>query len=255
MASIVKYSLLTFPLASFGLGVWQIKRLEWKKSVIANLEKRLHEEPIELSEISSLKDLDESEYRRIKTRGRFDHNPTHQIILKPRQLVVNDEALFRGKTAHQANSGVNIVTPFYVEGTDLRILVNRGWLAPKGKDSIQDSAHLGLGPKDESIDITGLLRKSDKRLTYGLKNNETTNEWQIRDVEAIAKVLNTAPIFLDLEKTISPGEGPIGGQTQLTIRNEHLNYAITWFSLAVLSYIMWYTKYGNKTLFFKKFKR
>lgn len=242
---ITKYSLISFPIASFGLGVWQLKRLEWKNGLLANLDKKISDEPIDILDIKSLENLDELEYRRIKARGRFDQDQNHQLILKPRQLVVNNEAINRGRTAHQSNIGVNIVTPFQVDGTNLRILVNRGWLATKGKDSIQNSAQYGMGDKDEIIDLVGVLRRSDNRPRYGLKNNESQNEWQIRDVEAMSKVLRTAPIFLDVDEKLSIGNGPIGGQSQLNIRNEHLNYAITWFSLSVFSYIMWYSKYGK----------
>lgn len=249
---ITKYSLLTFPIASFGLGVWQIKRLEWKKGILANLDKRLSEEPIDLLSINSAKDLSELEYRRVKARGRFDQNQDHQLILKPRQLVVNDEALSRGRTAHQSNIGVNVVTPFIVEGTNLRILVNRGWLPSTGMDSVDGGAHIGMGKEGEIIDLVGIIRKSDNRPKYGMKNEEYKKEWQIRDVEAMSRVLKTAPIFIDADEKLSPGKGPIGGQSRLNIRNEHLNYAITWFSLAAFSYILWYSKYGKyKTLLSK----
>lgn len=253
--SIVKYSLISFPIASFGLGVWQLKRLEWKKELIAKLEERIQEEPLDILQIESLDNIESLEYKRIKARGRFDKDPKHQIYLKPRQLVVNDEALARGRTAHQSNIGVNIVTPFIVDGTNLKILVNRGWLSSKGKDSIENSSNVDLifnsgeNNSEKTIDIIGLLRLSDKRPRYGLKNDESTNEWQIRDVDAMAKVLNTAPIFIDADSNLSKGKGPIGGQTQLHVRNEHLNYAITWFSLSAFSYLMWYSIYGKKRIF------
>lgn len=244
----VKYFLLSFPAASCGLGVWQLKRLEWKKGLIAKLEERLHEEPLDILEISSTEDLSALEYRRFKARGKFDQDINHQLYLKPRQLIVNREALLRGRTAHQTNTGVNVISAFYVDGTNLRILVNRGWLAMKGKDSVENSVGVGLGPKDESIDLIGILRLSDKRQTYGLKNNETTNELHVRDIDAMARMLKTAPIYLEAAEGLSPDSGPIGGQTQLNVRNEHLNYAITWFSLAAFVFIMWYTKYGKGRL-------
>lgn len=243
-----KYFLLSFPAASCGLGVWQLKRLEWKKGLIAKLEERLHDEPIDILQIESTDDLSALEYKRIKARGKFDQNVDHQIYLKPRQLIVNHEALLRGRTAHQTNTGVNVISAFYVDGTNLRILVNRGWLAMKGKDSVENSIGIGLGPKDECIDLVGILRTSDKRQTYGMKNNETTNEMHVRDIDAMARMLRTAPIYLEADESLSPGCGPIGGQTQLNVRNEHLNYAITWFSLAAFSFIMWYSKYGKGKL-------
>lgn len=245
MGAIVKYSLLSFPIASFGLGVWQLKRLEWKKALIAQLESQMDQEPVDLFKIASAKELHDKEYRRIKTRGRFDRDPNHTIILKPRQLIVNDEALKRGRSSLGSNIGVNVVTPFQVEGTDLRILVNRGWLATKGKDSLSDNLNLGLGPENEPIDLIGVIRSTDNKPKYGMKNNESSNEWQIRDVDAMARVLRTAPIFVDADQILSKGEGPIGGQTQLNVRNEHLNYAITWFSLSILCIVMWYAKYGK----------
>lgn len=247
MGSIVKYSLLTFPVASFGLGVWQLKRLEWKKALLANLEAQIDGEPIDLLSIKSVSELKDKEYRRVKTRGRFDRDPNHQLMLSPRQLVMNDEALRRGKTEIQSNIGVNIVTPFRVEGTDLRILVNRGWLAKKGtKDSLLTGLNLGLGPEDEPIELVSVIRKTDDRPRYGLKNNESSNDWQIRDVEAMARILHTAPIFVDADQTLSKGEGPIGGQTQLNVRNEHLNYAITWFLLSALCLVMWRARYRKQ---------
>lgn len=239
---VVKYSLLTFPIASTGLGVWQIKRLEWKKKLLADLDKQMSEEPIDLMAVNSAAHLADLEYRRIKTRGRYDPDPSHQIFLKPRALIVNEEAIYRGKTAHQSNNGVNVITPFLVDGSSLRILVNRGWLDSK---EYRQHAHIGLD-KDESQSLCGVVRKSDKKSTYGVNNIVTSDEWHIRDIDAMSKVLKTASIFIDAEQDNKRTEGPIGGQTQLNVRNEHLNYAITWFSLAALTFVMWYSKYGKK---------
>lgn len=238
MSTIIKYSLLSFPLASIGLGVWQLRRLEWKNDLIAKLEERLTSEPLDLLQIESTKDLHKLEYRRVKAKGRFDTDPNNQIILKPRPLVVNKEAIHRGKTDFQSNVGLNVVTPFSIDDTNLRILVNRGWLPTKGYEDIT--------LKPESVELVGILRTTDKRPTYGMKNDEKTNVWQIRDIEAMSRALKTAPIFLDKEQELHATEGPIGGQTQLNVRNEHLNYAITWFALSLFSFAMWFSKYGMK---------
>lgn len=249
---VVKYSLLAFPLASAGLGVWQLKRLEWKKNLISNLEKEMSDEPLDFFKIDSAKELENLEYRRVKTKGHYDQDPSHQLYLKPRQLIVNDEAILRGRTAHQSNIGVNVITPFHVDGSNLKILVNRGWLALRGRDNVQDCAHIGLTSKDNAQqELVGIIRKSDRTPKYGLKNNQSTNEWHIRDIEAMSQVLKTAPIFVDAVLDPERKEGPIGGQTQLNIRNEHLNYAITWFGLAVFSYLMWYIRYGKRVLFWR----
>ena len=46
--------------------------------------------------------------------------------------------------------------------------------------------------------------------------------------------VRVAPFFLEAEKGEAPGGWPEGGQTRLDLPNNHLQYAITWYSLAVV---------------------
>ena len=39
--------------------------------------------------------------------------------------------------------------------------------------------------------------------------------------------------FLEADATPNPGGLPIGGQSVINLRNDHLQYAITWFALAI----------------------
>ena len=58
-----------------------------------------------------------------------------------------------------------------------------------------------------------------------------------RDVDKMAQVADTAPIFIDAgEDSWIPG-GPIGGQTNLSIRNEHMQYIITWSVLHLIFFV------------------
>lgn len=241
-----KYLLLSFPLASFGLGVWQIQRRQWKLRFIEDLNRRLDADPIDLQSIKDLKELQQLEYQRVKVRGHFDFDG-RQIYLKPRGLIVNDEAISRGRNAHQSSTGSNVITPYTLDNSNLRILVNRGWLPLKTKDH-GESIEAIYGSKDKTIDMLGILRLSDKRYTYGMRNKETSDEWQIRDVESLAKALGTAPIFLDADQKLTPKVGPIGGQTQITVRNEHVSYIITWFGLSLCTLLFWYSRYGKRPL-------
>jgi surfeit locus 1 family protein len=40
-------------------------------------------------------------------------------------------------------------------------------------------------------------------------------------------------VFVEAGPEPNPGGLPIGGQTQLDLPNDHLQYAITWYSLAL----------------------
>lgn len=42
-----------------------------------------------------------------------------------------------------------------------------------------------------------------------------------------------APFFLEAEASDVPGGWPKGGQTRLAFPNNHLQYALTWFLLAI----------------------
>lgn len=242
-----KYFLLSFPCISFGLGVWQIKRLEWKKALIANLEAQLQSDPVQLTSIESLNEIQDTEYRRIKARGKFVQEYDRQAYLKPKLLLVNDEALRRGHSAasHMAEAGVNVITPFEVADSNLRILVNRGWLPAKGSTDVTELAKAGLGKPNEIQNITGIYRKSEGRPQYGADHILSKREFCTRDIETISKFLETDPIWLDLEQDVERTDGPIGGQTRIKVRNEHLNYAITWFALSILSYLLWRTRFGR----------
>ena len=101
---------------------------------------------------------------------------------------------------------------------------------------------------------------SHRQLNWS-KNEPEKNIWRTRDVPEMAAALNTAPIFLDevksktfmphrieLERNVAfvgtsvPG-GPIGGQTNVQLRNEHTSYILTWFSLSAFTALMWLRKY------------
>lgn len=241
----IKYALLSFPVTCFGLGAWQVKRLKWKKDLIADMDNRLVEDVFDLSSLKSLDELIDLEYRRVKVRGEYDKDPEHQVTITPSQIVVNEEAIGRGMVA--TLFGSHVVTRFKAENPRIHILVNRGFLPFTGKQNSKNSMNIGLGEEGEIIEVIGILRHSSQPGLMAAKDHQLVKkDWLFRDVEGIAKVLRTAPIFIDLIEDKNRTEGPVGGQTRLTVRNEHLNYAITWFSLSFFSALMWYSMYVRK---------
>src|SRR6185437_13769645 len=62
------------------------------------------------------------------------------------------------------------------------------------------------------------------------------NYWFWIDLPAMAKCGHLAGLrayYVDAGPAPNPGGWPLGGQTRLDLPNNHLQYAITWFSLAV----------------------
>jgi surfeit locus 1 family protein len=56
------------------------------------------------------------------------------------------------------------------------------------------------------------------------------NFWFARDVDRMAEALGTEPYLVVAES--NPGERPVPAPVTVNLRNDHLEYAITWFALA-----------------------
>ncbi|XP_036418841.1 surfeit locus protein 1 [Colossoma macropomum] len=234
--SFLKWLLLLIPVTTFGLGTWQVKRRQWKLKLIQELQNLTTADPIPLpTDPVELKDL---EYRRVKVRGRFDHS--QELYILPRSPVDPErEAREAGRLSSSVESGANVITPFYCTDLGITILVNRGYV-PKNK--IRQETRM-KGQVTEEVDLVGIVRLTEQRKPFVPQNNVEANRWHYRDLEAMAKATGAEEIFIDavLESTI-PG-GPIGGQTRVTLRNEHMQYIITWYGLCAATSYMWYAKF------------
>lgn len=57
---------------------------------------------------------------------------------------------------------------------------------------------------------------------------------------------NAEPIYIEAITDCTIDGGPIGGQTRITLRNEHLSYIFTWFSLSAFTGLMWHRMFIRK---------
>ena len=83
--------------------------------------------------------------------------------------------------------------------------------------------------------MVGVWRTPDAVGFFTPQADKAMRVWYARDVAAIAKadrVVLAAPVIVEADATANPGGWPKGGQTVVQFRNEHLQYAITWFALA-----------------------
>jgi len=230
------YFLLSIPVITFGLGTWQVGRRQWKLDLIKDLEERLHREPIEIPE--NLDELIKLEYCPIKVRGEFLYDK--EFIIGPRSLIIDGHGANEGKgnliSNSSTNKGYNIVTPFKLDDRDLVILVNRGWLPHKFKNPEErKKTHV-----EGTLELTGINRLTEKRPQFSFKNDPEKSIWNYKDLYQMAEYANTAPIFLDMMESFPGEEMPIGSQTRVNLRNEHLSYIITWFGLSGIIGFYWY---------------
>ncbi len=109
------------------------------------------------------------------------------------------------------------------------ILVDRGFVP-------RESADAAPMPSQLSQPIVGVLRKGDPGNLFTPKNRPDSDQWYRRDIPAMAAVLKAeapAPVFLMLESPGPHGPGPLPAPLPADIPNRHLEYALTWYGLAL----------------------
>lgn len=110
------YLLVSIPLTTFGLGVWQVQRKQWKEDLIKSLEKNLSRPAVPIPE--HLIELDHMEYHTVSASGYFLHD--RELFLGPRSLISqggsdNGGGLF---SVQQENMGYLVITPFKLENRE-----------------------------------------------------------------------------------------------------------------------------------------
>jgi surfeit locus 1 family protein len=201
-----------------GLGLWQLRRLEWKEGLIAEIEARAKGTPISLNEAIDLTHAGKDpSYYRVHVKGRFE----------------NDKERYLYALSTDGEPGWHVITPFDTVEGDL-VLIDRGFVT----DKLRDPATRPEGESQGEIDLTGLVRLPEQQGLFTPDNDPKGNHWFWRDLDGMTismfptATMNPAPFFLEAEKSDVPGGWPQGGQTRLELPNNHLQYAITWFLLA-----------------------
>ncbi|XP_008299449.1 surfeit locus protein 1 [Stegastes partitus] len=237
--SFLKWFLLLIPATTFGLGTWQVKRRQWKMALIDDLRKLTTAEPIPLP-LDPL-ELNNLEYRRVRVRGTYDHS--QELYILPRSPVDPEkEAREAGQLSSSGETGANVVTPFHCTDLGITILVNRGYV-PRQKIRPETRTK---GQVEGEVEIVGVVRLTEVRKPFVPNNDVERNRWHYRDLEAMSRATGAVPIFIDADFGSTIPGGPVGGQTRVTLRNEHMQYIITWYGLCAATSYMWYAKFIKK---------
>jgi len=216
---------LIFFCGFLGLGTWQIERRSWKLALIARVDQRVHAPaaPAPGPALWPSVTAQTQEYRHVSVTG-----------------TLLNEAATRVQALTVLGSGYWIMTPLRTPDGPI-IFVNRGFVpADAAADVDKTSAAGGNKPQDAPVTITGLLRLSEPGGGFLRRNDPSANRWYSRDVAALAKARGlkfVAPYFIDADRASSPGpvgHSPVGGLTVIAFYNNHLVYAITWYTLALM---------------------
>jgi surfeit locus 1 family protein len=180
-----------------GLGVWQVQRLAWKEGVLAEIAARISAEPVALPARP-----DESDrYVPVRAEGRIGPQALRVLV-----------------SQKQVGAGYRLISVLETGGR--RVLLDRGFI-PVAREG--------------EVAVTGNLHWPDDRTSATPENDVAGNIWFARDIAQMAGVLGTEPLLIVARDLSPPERGvmplPIDGAS---IPNDHLEYAVTWFSFALI---------------------
>ena len=200
-----------------GLGTWQLQRKAWKEGLVAAMHERLAAAPVDLPPASQWASLnvDSAEFRRVKFHAQFTEG--------------------RGVYVYVAGSALrdDIKEPGYFAFAPARlddgtaVVVNRGYI-PMDQQ---------IGWPAGTMEVVGYLRWPESRPWFLSDTNSASDTWFVRDhrTMAVAKGWgDVAPFYVDQESPVPASGLPRPAALTVNLRNDHLQYAVTWFGLAAV---------------------
>ncbi len=205
-----------------GLGIWQLDRKIWKENLITALNARLARAPEALPPRESWPQLkpEADEYARVKFPAEF--------LAGQEALVYTAGSAFRPDVQ---GPGYWVFAPARLDGGSI-VIVDRGFVPPDRKDP----ASRAQGMPHGTVDIIGVLRWPEAPGMFTPADDPKTNVWYLRDSKAIAaakKWDSAAPFYIEQEAPVPPGGLPKPGKLVVQLPDNHLQYALTWFALAL----------------------
>ena len=183
------------------LGVWQLKRLVWKRSVLTQIEAQISAPAVPIFSQPF------TEFMPVTATGRITTTEAHVLTSRKPD-----------------GAGFRIVSVFETQGR--RILLDRGYVPEIDKNAARSEI---------TATIVGNFRTVDEADSFTPAADFESNYHFARDVPVLAAAFDTEPILIILRETSeeNPPVRPWPVDTT-SIPNNHLQYAITWFSLAIV---------------------
>ena len=194
------------------LGTWQVNRLTWKTALIDEFKARSQAQAI----YPSFADAP-VEFQRIEVAGKFLHDKTVYLT---------------GRT-YEGNAGFHVVSAFQSTRGDL-FLVNRGWVS----ESYREPEARPFSMDEGEMVLDGIIRLSQRQGYFVPDNEPEAGFWFTMKPDEVASYLQLplaqSDYYIDVvrqpeaELTL-----PIAAEVKIEVRNSHLNYAVTWYGIAL----------------------
>jgi surfeit locus 1 family protein len=212
-----------------GLGLWQLQRRVEKHALIAALTERLAAAPGSLPSPAQWSALTPAtdEFRRVRFAA------TYQPL--PDAMVYSSGSAVREDVS---GPGTWAFLPAALP-TGETVVINAGFVQNTMQDRDQQDRAVARLITNEPGTLTGYLRFPEAAGALTPSENPAKRLWFTRDHVAMARALGwggdgqkVAPFYIDLEQPVPASGVPKPGPLEVHLKDDHLQYAITWFGLA-----------------------
>ena len=223
-----------------GLGIWQLQRRAEKHALIAILNERLAAAPEALPARSQWNALTpaKDEFRRVSFAATYARLPDAMVYSSG--SAVRDDV---------SGPGTWAFLPARLPDRET-IVVNTGFVQNTMQDRSQQDRAVGRLVTGQPATLTGYIRFPESAGTLTPPENTARRLWFTRDHLAMARALGwgedgngVAPFYIDLEQPAPESGIPKPGPLTVHLKDDHLQYAITWFTLAfavVIAFGVWW---------------
>lgn len=209
------------------LGVWQLRRKDEKHALITALTERLAAAPVALPAAAQWPSLTPAhdEFRRVKFSATLENKPDAMVYSSG--SAVRDDVTGPGTWT--------FVPARLADGRS--VVINAGFVQNTMQDRAQQDRAVRSLITGTPVELTGYLRFPESAGTLTPHEDSSKRLWFTRDVPSMAQVLawgEVAPFYIDLESPQPASGTPKPGPLHVRLKDDHLQYAITWFGLALV---------------------
>ena len=211
---------------TLALGVWQVGRAHEKEASASRYDALAKAPPIDLGG-ESLNPLPTLEFHPASGRG----------------VWLPEQAVFLDNKVHQGRAGYHVMMPLRLEGGDMHVLVNRGWLPTTGDRTQLPPPRTASG----LVSVHGFLRSAPDRFKELSATYREGRIWENVTVERYAawSKLKLQPVILYQTDTLEDGLVRVWVRPDAG-SERNLGYAMQWFGLSALTAFFWLRHVFNR---------